>query len=166
MNSAATKKPLCAQPYSQWTCPSSWEVVITKASIWYGTRTSLLLLYPCSLADHTCKPFPVISMRLQTDWRCKIKACMWDTRIRHSYKSSTELRLPREVFWIFSCVLLLEASTPWPSHTLSCWAESNVTSIQPFSAEQTVASNIKQKENIAEFIIKHQPALLAVFYQF
>ena len=74
MNSTATKKTLCAQPWSTYeTCPSSWEVTITKASIWYGTRTSLLLLYPCTLAAHTCKPLPMISMRLQTDWRCKIK---------------------------------------------------------------------------------------------
>ena len=76
----------------------------------------------------------------------KLRSCMWDTRQRHSYKSSTELRLPREVFWIFSCVFLLESSIPRPSHTLSCWAESNVTSIQPYSAEQTVASNIKQRK--------------------
>lgn len=67
----------------------------------------------------------------------KLRSCMWDTRQRHSYKSSTELHLPREVFWIFSYVFLLESSTPRPSHTLSCWAESNVTSIQPYSAEDS-----------------------------
>ena len=104
-------------------------MIITKASIWYGTRTSLLLLYPCTLAAHTCKPFPVITMRLQTDWRCKFKVL----HVRHKTTA-------------FSCVLLLESSTPRPSHTLSCWAESNVTSIQPYSAEQTVASNIKQRK--------------------